>query len=310
MLKSSSRLGIWMMVIAVLSIPLSDAIAKLLTDSLSVGQITLFRFLFQGLILLGLLVILSRINHWQFQLDRLSRQTLILGSLIALSILFLFWGLNYLPLANNIALFFIEPLMLVLFSAVLLKETVNLNRWLAVCLGLVGALVVIRPNWALYGWSSIFPILSAIFYAAYMVFTRKWSGDIKLQDALNMQLTISFAALLVMMSLTLLTMPLNWSLFALQIPNTHETLLMLAIGAISATVHLLIILALAKANASLLAPLQYLEIFGAILLGWLWFAEIPDSLTTLGMTIIVVSGLWVIQQSHNESSVNKITIQD
>ena len=298
------------MVLAVLSIPLSDAIAKLLTESLSVGQITLFRFFFQGLILLGLLLILSRINHWKFQLDKLSRQTWILGSLIALSILFLFWGLNYLPLANNIALFFIEPLVLVLFSAVLLKESVSLNRWLAVCLGLIGALVVIRPNWALYGWSSVLPILAAIFYAAYMVYTRKWSNAIQLQSALNVQFNISLAALLVMLGFSLLAIPLNWPLFALQVPSLFETIDLFFIGAISAAVHILIILALSKANASLLAPLQYLEIFGAIILGWLWFREIPDVLTTLGMTIIVISGLWVIKQSQPTSAVNTRTIQD
>ena len=310
MLKNPQTAGVWMMVIAVLSIPLSDAIAKLLTQSLSVGQITLFRFLFQGLILLGLLVILSKLNHWKFQLGRLTRQTFFLGSLIALSILFLFWGLNYLPLANNIALFFIEPLVLVLLSAVLLKEPVTLNRWLAVCLGLIGALVVIRPNWALYGWSSLLPILAAIFYAAFMVFTRKWSNDIQLQTALSIQFNIALAALVIMLGFSLVAIPLNWPLFALQVPSFLETIDLFFIGAISAAVHILIILALAKANASLLAPLQYLEIFGAIILGWLWFSEIPDLLTAIGMTIIVISGLWVIKQSQPKSAVSTSTIQD
>ncbi len=309
-LQSPQTIGIWMMVLAVLSIPLSDAIAKLLTETLSAGQITLFRFLFQGLVLLLFLTLVTKINQWPFKLGKWSWQSFILGSFIALSILFLFWGLEYLPLANNIALFFIEPLVLVLLSAVLLNETVSLRRWLAVILGLIGALIVIRPNWAVYGWSSLFPIFSAIFYAAYMVFTRKWSGDIKLQDAFQMQLTISFAALLVMLGFTLLAIPLNWSLFELQAPTTNEILLLLTIGVISAAVHLLIIMALSKASASLLAPLQYLEIFGAILLGWLWFQEIPDHLTTLGMAIIVISGLWVIQQSQPNSTVKTNTIQD
>ena len=70
------------------------------------------------------------------------------GALIGLAVIFRFSGLEHVPLANNMALFFIELLLLTLISAFGLCKPASLRQWLAPVIGLAGALIVLRPNWA------------------------------------------------------------------------------------------------------------------------------------------------------------------
>lgn len=282
------RLGLILMALAVLTIPMSDTIAKWLSAQLSVGEIAWLRFVFQTLFLLPFVTL-----YWSG--GRLRPVHLALGTLIAASILFLFWGLAHLPLANNIALFFVEPLILVVFSALFLGERITIRRWIGVLGGLIGAVVILRPNWSAYGLASLLPIAAAACYAGYLTATRAWASAPRPRDALVLQFWVGAAASLIMLGFILLGQGLEWSLARWDTPDAMQWFWLATAGLLAAFAHVLIAMAFARSDASLLAPLQYLEIFGATVLGWLIFAEWPDVFTILGGLIIIAAGLVVIR---------------
>lgn len=277
------------MATAVLTIPMADTIAKWLAADLSVGEIAWFRFIFQTLCLLPLLIA-SR------HLGRPRTEHLWLGGLIAGSILFLFGGLAHLPLANNITLFFVEPLILVVFSTLFLGERITPRRWLGVIGGLIGALIILRPNWSAYGLASLLPIASAVCFAGYLTLTRARMPTTHYRDALVLQHWVGWFAVLLLGGVLLVGQTTDWAITHWQLPTNWQWFWLVTAGGLAAFAHVLITMAFARSDASLLAPLQYLEIFGATLLGWLIFAEWPDVFTILGGLIIVAAGLVVIRE--------------
>ena len=283
------RQGLILMAIAVLTIPMSDTAVKWLSSSLSVGEITWIRFLFQTLFLLPLLVV-------QRYFGRPTWDHLWLGGLITSAMLFLFLGLAHLPLANNIALFFVEPLILVIFSALFLGERITRRRWIGVFGGLVGAMVILRPNWSAYGLASLYPLAAAACYAAYLTVTRARIRTPQPRDALTLQYWVGLAAAGVMGAFLLIGGSSDWAIAEWRTPAGWDWLWLAVAGGLAAFAHVLITMAFARADASLLAPLQYLEIFGATLLGWWVFAEWPDPLTILGGLIIIAAGIVVIRE--------------
>ena len=283
------RQGLAFMAIAVLSIPLADTIAKWLSTELSVGEIAWFRFVFQTLCLLPFLAVSRHVG-------RPRAEHAWLGGLIAGAILFLFWGLAHLPLANNIALFFVEPLILVVFAAMFLGERITPRRWIGVLGGLAGALIILRPNWSAYGLASLLPIASAACYAGYLTLTRARIQTTEPREALALQHWVGWTAIAVMGAFMLIGQPADWSITAWDTPGGWHWLWLALAGALAAFAHVLIAMAFARSDASLLAPLQYLEIFGATLLGWLVFAEWPDLFTIVGGLVIIAAGLVVVRE--------------
>lgn len=276
-----------MMSIAVLSIPVLDCIAKILAASLSVGEIAWARFTFQALVLLPFFLV-SRSHDKQFNVWYLG-----LGLCMSSTILFLFWGLKYLPLATNIALFFVEPLLLMVFAGVFLGEKITRQRWGAVLAGFAGAIIIIRPSWTIYGVTLLLPLASAACYAAYLAATRAYNNKSGFIEPITLQFWVSVSAALVLSLFLVSGSHLQFTLFSLSLPTGFEWSLLLISGVVAVFGHILITLSLKNADASILAPFQYLEIFGATLLGWMIFIDIPDRFTVLGALVIISSGFYL-----------------
>ena len=281
----SAEFGMGLMTVAMLMVPGIDAIAKVLSATLAPGQVAWGRFVFQTVVLLPVMILLrARIATMQPGIHAAR------GLLLAGAILLLFWALKYLPIANAIAIFFVEPLILTLMSAAFLGERLGARRLAAVALGLAGALVVIRPNWALHGWAAILPLGTAICFAGYLTLTRHAAAA---EHPLAMQLWAGlFAALGLSVTIAggqasgIAVIDPSW-------PIPREWALLLALGLISAVGHVMLAFAFRFAEAGLLAPFQYLEIISATLLGLLLFGDFPDPLTWVGTTMIVAAGLYV-----------------
>lgn len=295
--RSSVETAMLMMAAGVSVIPGIDAIAKHLSSTLVPGQIAGTRFLFQLILLLPIIL---------FTGQRLLSQHLLLnairGALIATATLLFFWGLKYLPLADAIAIFFVEPLVLTLISAVFLGEKVGWRRLSAIVVGFIGALLVIRPSFQTIGLPALLPLVAACCFAIYLALTRKVA---QAEDVLTMQLWAGiFGGLTLLIALivgevaTISVIDPTW-------PSAYEWVMLALLGVIGTVGHLLIVGAFSRASPSILAPFQYLEILGATLLGVLIFGEFPGLMTWLGISIIVASGLYVF---HRERRLSRDTV--
>ena len=294
-LSARVRRGMILMALGVFMAPGVHAIAKGLGDVLPPGQIAWFRFFFQFAFLLPLVLI----DHHGW-LPRPSFTHVLRGLLLASTTLSFFWALTYMPLADSVAIFFVEPLILTLMSALFLSERIGWRRVFAVVIGFIGALIVIRPSFETVGAPALLPLIAAISFALYLTITRAVA---EAEDARVMQFWVCFFGMLVL-SLTLAVSGASgWAAMQPAWPTFDAWGWLLLLGVITTVSHQFAIRAFHLAPASVLAPFQYLEILGATLLGAIIFDDLPDGWTGLGIVIIVGSGLYVFLRKQQVGAV-------
>lgn len=283
--------GVSTMAIAMFFLPMMDAIAKWLStvDSLPPATVTLSRFVVQTI--LTLLIILAITGAASLRPVKLWGN-LFRGFLMGIGSLCFFAAVKYMPLADAMAIFFVEPLMLTLLSMLVLKEQVGWRRRIAVAVGFVGTLIVIQPSWELFGWVSLLPLGTATLFAIYLILNRRY-GDA--DTPLVMQFYAGVGGTITVLIALLLGQIFGVRDMTLGVPSGHLSwFLLFTIGAIATGGHLLVVKASRLAPASLLAPFQYLEIVMAVLIGLLVFQEFPTPSKWLGIVIIVASGAYLI----------------
>ena len=279
-----------LMALAMLIVPGIDAFAKLLVATISAGEIAASRFLLQALFLLPV-VCWRRPSLAGLQPGLQALR----GTLIGVTTIFFFAALRYMPLADAIAIFFVEPLILTLLSPSLLGEQVGWRRYAAVAVGLGGAVIIIRPGLTAFGPAALLPLLAATCFALYLVLTRRLAQT---GDPYLMQFTAGVAAFLVLSLALIFGTTFGIASLSFVWPDTREILLMLGLGIVGCVGHLMIVGAFARAPASLLAPFQYLEIISATFLGLIIFGDFPACTTWLGMAIIISAGLYVFHRER------------
>lgn len=283
-----------LMVAAMLMLPGIDAIAKWLSGGISSGQVAWSRFFFQTLLMLPLFL------HARGPIvTRALPLHALRGALIALATLLFFSALKYLPLADAISIFFVEPLILTLLSALFLGETVGWRRLTAVAVGFAGALIVIRPSFQSLGAPALLPLGTALSFAVYLILTRKLAVQ-ELPERMQFYAGV-FGGLVMTVALALGSVA-DVGVLTVVWPDRTQWLLLAALGVIATLGHLLVVHAFRRAPAGLLAPFSYVEIIGATFLGALLFDDFPDAITWVGVAIIVASGLYVF---HREAVVSK-----
>ncbi len=255
-----------------------DAVAKWLTGQIDLVMIVWGRYAAQTLLLLLLfgpsLPRRLRTRHVRLQTAR---------SLLLLGATFLFFaGLEALPLSEATAIFFVAPLIVVALAGPMLGEPIGPFRWMAVAVGFGGMLMIQQPGAAAFQWASLLPLGAAACYAAQQIATRKvTAGD-------PATTTLIFTALAGTVLISCIA-PFFW-----QTPDWRQALAMLAMGAIGGLGHFSMILALARAPASALAPFDYSSLVWAALIGIVVFDEILPPLTLAGAAIIAGAGLFVL----------------
>lgn len=280
------------MVLAMLLVPSLDVIAKILMERLPPLQVTFGRFLAQTLILLPLFLSIKD-KGWP------GKGHMAAGAFLGLALLSFNYALQIMPIANALAIFFVEPLVLTALGAVVLREKIGPRRVFAIIAGLCGVLVILRPNLALYGASAFYPLVTACFFACYMLVTRVMSQT---GGQFILQFWTGFFATLVLLFGLCVKFVLS-SKFVDIVPLTpNEFWIFICLGILAAVAHQLIVQALSRIEAGAAAPYQYLEIASAVLLGWLVFNDFPDVLTWLGTAIIVASGIYAFSDAFRNKS--------
>jgi len=258
--------------------PVLNMLAKILGARYPVMQLVWAQY--TGHAAIAITVLLLRHPLWAL---RLHRPLLLLarGMLLVAANLLFFAALRTMPLADALALTFVSPFAAVLLSALLLGETVPPRRWAGIILGLLGALLIIRPGFGSAGAASLLAVGAGISYACFMIATRAASPGATLAGM------VVWASLPGALLLSML-MPAVWVT-----PVGGDIALMAALGAIAALGHALIAAAFARAPASVLAPLGYSEIATTALLGLVVFGQFPDAITWAGIAVLAAGGLWM-----------------
>ncbi|GGO61521.1 Threonine/homoserine efflux transporter RhtA [Roseovarius pacificus] len=283
--ENSAVTGMICMAAAMLLLPVGDTFAKILMGHLSAIEVTTARLLAQGLCLAPIALVLRH----RLRGPMLSPIVALSGTLVMVTLTSLIWAFSVMPIATAIAIFFAEPLILTALVGPLLGERVGPRRMIAVLVGLIGVLIIIRPGGG-FGPTAFLPLLAALCYALNMIVLRKASGT---RSSLTVQCGATFYACLGMIGISLglgATGQLEPSFASL--PGWAWGAI-LASGGLAAASFILIAEAFRRAEAGMLAPFQFLEIIGATAMGYLVFAEFPDGLTWLGIGIILSSGLYV-----------------
>jgi drug/metabolite transporter (DMT)-like permease len=264
-----------------------DAIIKALGSSYSTFQIVFFA----SLMTFPLTVFLMIADRTEGNLRPRNPGWMILRAVAAVVTgLAAFYAFSTLPLAQVYALLFAMPLLITVLSIPVLGERVRLRRWIAVVVGLVGVLVVLRPGSADLGLGHLAGIVAAVTGATASVIVRKIGHEERSMTLLLYPLVANFVVTAVALPFVYVPMPL------LHIAG------FVVVAVIGVVAMLLTISAYRRAEAVIVAPMQYSQLLWAVLWGLLFFDERPDWITGIGAAIIVGSGLYILMRESQEGA--------
>jgi drug/metabolite transporter (DMT)-like permease len=271
--------GILLVLSAVFMFSSMDTIAKYLLRTYPLPPLIWARYVVQMVFMLVLLAPrmglgLVRTSHPWLQILR--------GVLLVISSVFFYLSLTFLPMAEAAAITFVGPVLITALSGPMLGERITPRQWVAVGLGFVGVLIIIRPGGGLLTPTAIFPLCSALAFSFYQIITRKIVGR-------EHPLTTLFYTALVGTAVTSLGLPFAW-----HTPTLGQVPLILAIGLLGGFGHFLLIRAVTQASPSALAPFIYVQLIWSTVLAFLAFGEFPNSGSLLGMLVIVSAGMLAI----------------
>ena len=281
-------LGILLMLGFCVVAPMGDAVAKLLSGAIPLGELLLVRFAVQAAVLIPLVAATGR--PWRIR-GRLLRLTAIRTALHIIGIGAMFTALQYLPLADAVAIAFVMPFIMLLLGKYVLDEEVGVRRLGACVVGFIGTLLVIQPSFAEVGWPALLPLVVAIVFSLFMLVTRQLAKD---TDPVGLQAVSGVMASVVLLPALFVGHNMGIEPLTLVMPDVTTSWLMLAIGLLGTLAHLLMTWSLRYAPSATLAPMQYLEIPVATVIGWLIFSDLPNGLASVGICITIAAGLYII----------------
>ncbi len=295
--------GIVLMLAFCVLAPLLDVSAKLAAEAgLPVGQITTARFVVQGLIMLPVALIMRL--SWAVS-PRVAGMVLLRAIWLILSTYSFVSGIAVMPVADALAIAFVEPFIVLILGAYLFADQVGPRRIGACMVGFCGALLVIQPSIAVFGWVALWPLGTALFFSFYMLTTRAMSVHM---HPVTMQLHTSLAG-------AAICLPLLWLLNGSGIANLDplapqglQWLWLLGVGFWAALSHICMTYALKFAPSATLAPLHYFEIVVAVALGYAVFSDFPNRMTWAGIIVIVASGLYLIHRERINARLRRSAI--
>ena len=270
--------AIMLNLLAWVMLPIMDGFAKYLSSTIPVLQITWSRYFFTVVIALPIMLIFFRRN---FKWTEQPKLQLIRGLLLFCANILFFYSISVISLSKALTLAFIAPLIVTILSPFFLGEKVGLRRWIAVIVGFFGSLIVLRPGFVEINLASIAALGTGVLYGFYLIVTKKLHKSD--HPLLTLLLTGVVGAII-----GSLIVPSIWVQ-----PSIQEWYMMFAIGFFASIGHLFLILSLKYADASKLAPFGYFEIITNIIIGYYYFNHFPDTWTFLGLSIIILSGIYI-----------------
>lgn len=277
--------GISYMVLGGLFITINDAFLKWMSGDYSVGQIIFVRGVF--------VVLLISVFVWRsggIKTLRVHRPSLHImrATLVVISTFLFITGLRYLPLADAITIAFAGPLFVTALAVPLLGEIVGWRRWLAVAVGFIGIIIIVRPSAEVTQMVALFPLAASLAGAFRDILTRYMSS------------TVSSLSMLFYTSLGVTLVGGITCLFHWQPMPLKDVALFAISGVLMCCAHFLMIETFRFAEVAFVAPFKYITIIWGIILGLIIWGDVPDQWTVLGATIIITSGLYILHREKNQ----------
>jgi drug/metabolite transporter (DMT)-like permease len=281
------QIGIALVTATTLMFAVLDTSAKWLVQTLPVLQVVWLRFLVHTLLTAA--VFMPSMGTRLFVVSN-PRLQLLRGVMLAVMTALNFFALQFLQLAETGAVQFSVPILIALISAWLLGEKLDAKSWIAIGIGFLGVLIIIRPGSHGFHPAIFLSILNACLYAGFNLMTRRLVGS---DNPVTTQLASAAVA-------TLLLAPL--ALWHWQWPEGWQTwLIVVAAGVSGGLGHIASAMAHRYATAAVLGPFLYQQIIYMTLGGWLVFGQIPDSAVAFGACIVVLSGLYLLWREFRKT---------
>ena len=275
----NTMIGIGLMLAAMAVLPGIDVIAKFMGEGgTPVLQIVWARLTFGALLTLPFALPITGLSGL---LPSRPFYHGLRASLLIAATFFFFWSLKFLPIADALAIFFVQPLVVTALSPLILKEHVGPRRWAAVAVGFVGTMIIIRPGFGTLNPGALLALASGTSLALYFLMTRRIAGSQK-------AIVNTFHTNLLGAAITSALVPLVWIT-----PSPTDWLLFVSLATIANIGHYCIVRAYDHAEASLLAPLAYTEMVTSTIMGLIFFGDFPDRWTFLGVAILITCAIYI-----------------
>jgi len=278
--KSKEFVGILFAVAAYFSFSILDAFQKTAVINHSIFQLLFIKYIFT--LLLSCSEAKRKNNYKFWQSNNVKLQILRSFFSIIESGCFVL-AFRYLSLADVHSVGSLTPVIIVALSALILKENVSPKTWIAIFVGFLGVLIILRPGLSIFDIKSLLPLMAAFFLGLYQVVTRKVSENDSTETSLFYTSLIGFIVMLILAFVYWQPLTLN------------SYFLFTGIGIFFSMGIYFQIIALSKARASIIQPFHYTLIFWAIILGYLVYDDLPDMPTVAGALIIAASGIYVLR---------------
>ena len=278
--KSKEFVGILFAVAAYFSFSILDAFQKTAVINHSIFQLLFIKYIFT--LLLSCSEAKRKNNYKFWQSNNVKLQVLRSFFSIIESGCFVL-AFRYLSLADVHSVGSLTPVIIVALSALILKENVSPKTWIAIFVGFLGVLIILRPGLSIFDIKSLLPLMAAFFLGLYQVVTRKVSENDSTETSLFYTSLIGFIVMSILAFVYWQPLTLN------------SYFLFTGIGIFFSMGIYFQIIALSKARASIIQPFHYTLIFWAIILGYLVYDDLPDMSTVAGAIIIAASGIYVLR---------------
>ena len=284
--------GILLMLGFCIIAPLIDVASKLAAQGVPVGTVTLGRYVAQ---LLLMVPIVAALGHPWGMSRRALGLTFARAAVSVLSTYSFVAAVQHMPIADALAIAFVEPFVILFIGRFFMGEEVGPRRIGASVVGFIGALFVIQPSFAVFGVVALYPLGTAVGFALYILLTRSLSRHM---HPVPMNFHTAWAAIVILIPILALGGQFEIGQVRFEMPEGIFWLWCFCVGLASTVSHMSMSYALKYAPSSTLAPLHYFEMLTATLFGYLVFGDFPNALTWVGIGIITASGLYIIHRER------------
>ncbi len=270
------------MTLGMLCLSVNDVIVKGLNEYFPVWEIVFFRAL-SGLIIS--FVLIGYFGVSKIKTKKPIRHTIRAFSAVA-CVVFYFFGLKYLLLSENVAIVHSAPILAAIIAVPVLGEKLGLKRSIAIIVGFIGVLIIVKPGTELFKLVSIFPLLSAVFMSIVYISTRSLMNT-------ESSVSIIFYYSLALFLTALVFFPNNF-----RFPSLIEMIPLFSLGIMGSLGHFFISQAAKHADVIVISPFEYTSFLFVAIMGYYFYNELPTSSVYFGGFLIIISGLFIVYREH------------